>query len=122
MPGSGWLFEAGRWVPVERGWNDVLVWWSVAAFKISFGSFHPISEISYPDLSYRRYLDHIRQANICKIHIASHSTTYLPITSSLLPLTKASVLQSCDRIQICSVRLSLRRFRRVLYASYPLYD
>jgi hypothetical protein len=34
--GSGWLFEAGRWVPVERGWNDVLVWWSLAAFKVRF--------------------------------------------------------------------------------------
>jgi hypothetical protein len=39
MPGSGWLFEAGKWVRLDRGWNDVLVWWSIAAFKMSFGLF-----------------------------------------------------------------------------------
>jgi hypothetical protein len=44
MPGSGWLFETGRWVQVERTWNDVLVWWGVAAFKMSFGLFISFSD------------------------------------------------------------------------------
>jgi hypothetical protein len=39
MPGSGWLFEAGKWIQVERNWDDVLVWWSIAAFKMFFGLF-----------------------------------------------------------------------------------
>ncbi|KAH9477378.1 Dihydrosphingosine 1-phosphate phosphatase [Psilocybe cubensis] len=37
MPGSGWILEAGQWVQVEREWNDVLVWWTFAAIKMSFG-------------------------------------------------------------------------------------
>jgi hypothetical protein len=41
MPGSGWLFKSGEWIQVERGWNDVLVWWSIASFKMSFGLFDP---------------------------------------------------------------------------------
>lgn len=38
MPGSGWILEAGRWVQVERGWNDVLVWWAFAAVKMFVGT------------------------------------------------------------------------------------
>jgi hypothetical protein len=50
MPGSGWLFEGGKWVQVERGWNQILVWWSVAAFKMLSGLFIPIQMgISSPD-------------------------------------------------------------------------
>lgn len=37
MPGSGWVMEAGKWVQVERGLNDVLLWWSFAAIKMVFG-------------------------------------------------------------------------------------
>lgn len=39
MPGSGWELDAGKWVQIERGWNDVVVWWGVAAFKMLFGLF-----------------------------------------------------------------------------------
>ncbi|KAJ7512357.1 sphingosine-1-phosphate phosphatase [Mycena galericulata] len=39
MPGSGWVLAAGAagWVPVERGWGDVGVWWGAAVLKMVFG-------------------------------------------------------------------------------------
>jgi hypothetical protein len=39
MPGSGlvWDLAASSWMPVERGWNDVAIWWGVAAVKMTFG-------------------------------------------------------------------------------------
>ncbi|KAF5351029.1 hypothetical protein D9756_008418 [Leucocoprinus leucothites] len=39
MPGSGWLWDsaASSWVEVERGWNDVAIWWGVAALKMTLG-------------------------------------------------------------------------------------
>jgi len=52
MPGSGWLFESGKWIQVERNWDDVLVWWSVAAFKMFIGSFILFRKISCPDRSF----------------------------------------------------------------------
>ncbi|KAF4616785.1 hypothetical protein D9613_008874 [Agrocybe pediades] len=36
-PGSGWILEAGRWVQLERGWNDVAIWWLIAAAKMIVG-------------------------------------------------------------------------------------
>ncbi|KAF9538128.1 hypothetical protein CPC08DRAFT_808238 [Agrocybe pediades] len=36
-PGSGWMLEAGRWVQLERGWNDVAIWWLIAAAKMIVG-------------------------------------------------------------------------------------
>ncbi len=39
MPGSGWTMEAGKWVQVERGLNDILLWWSFATIKMIFGTF-----------------------------------------------------------------------------------
>jgi len=45
MPGSGWVFdgEMGKWVGVERGWEDVAVWWGVAAVKMVVGAIYLIS-------------------------------------------------------------------------------
>ncbi|KAF9474578.1 hypothetical protein BDN70DRAFT_815445 [Pholiota conissans] len=37
MPGSGWVMELGEWVQVERGWNDVLIWWTMAILKMTVG-------------------------------------------------------------------------------------
>jgi hypothetical protein len=37
MPGSGWVYELGEWVQIERSWADVGVWWSVAALKMVVG-------------------------------------------------------------------------------------
>ena len=39
MAGSGWVFDKAinQWITVERGVNDVLVWWSVAALKMAVG-------------------------------------------------------------------------------------
>ncbi|KAJ3556621.1 hypothetical protein NP233_g11939 [Leucocoprinus birnbaumii] len=39
MPGSGWLWDmtASAWVQVERGWDDVAVWWGVATLKMTLG-------------------------------------------------------------------------------------
>jgi len=39
-PGSGWVVEAGKWVQVERGFNDMLVWWCFAALKMVVGMYH----------------------------------------------------------------------------------
>ncbi|KAF8632892.1 hypothetical protein AX17_004738 [Amanita inopinata Kibby_2008] len=41
MPGSGWSYNAhtSEWVQVPRGWDDVVVWWSVAFLKMTFGIF-----------------------------------------------------------------------------------
>ncbi|KAJ3501621.1 hypothetical protein NLJ89_g9257 [Agrocybe chaxingu] len=33
-PGSGWVQEMGQWVQVQRGWDDVVVWWSFATLKM----------------------------------------------------------------------------------------
>ena len=37
MPGSGWVLLDGVWIEVERGWRDILLWWSVATIKMVFG-------------------------------------------------------------------------------------
>ncbi|RDB18722.1 Dihydrosphingosine 1-phosphate phosphatase YSR3 [Hypsizygus marmoreus] len=37
MPGSGWVYELGQWVPVERTSRDVMVWWTFAALKMIVG-------------------------------------------------------------------------------------
>lgn len=39
MPGSGWVWDSvtSVWVQVDRGWSDVLVWWSIAAVKMTIG-------------------------------------------------------------------------------------
>ncbi|PFH47305.1 hypothetical protein AMATHDRAFT_152494, partial [Amanita thiersii Skay4041] len=40
MPGSGWVWVGGEeevWVGVERGWEDVVMWWSVAVLKMVVG-------------------------------------------------------------------------------------
>ncbi|GLB39364.1 putative acid phosphatase homologues [Lyophyllum shimeji] len=37
MPGSGWAFEAGQWMQVERTLWDLVVWWSFAALKMIVG-------------------------------------------------------------------------------------
>jgi hypothetical protein len=37
MPGSGWSLEMDQWVQVERGLNDVLLWWTVATLKMAIG-------------------------------------------------------------------------------------
>jgi len=39
MPGSGWVLESSTttWVQIDRGWGDVLVWWSMAAVKMTIG-------------------------------------------------------------------------------------
>ncbi|KDR76501.1 hypothetical protein GALMADRAFT_120678 [Galerina marginata CBS 339.88] len=37
MAGSGWSFEMGEWVQVERGWNDILLWWTMATIKMAVG-------------------------------------------------------------------------------------
>ncbi len=39
MPGSGWVLEAGKWLQVERGWQDILLWWTIAANKMILGMF-----------------------------------------------------------------------------------
>lgn len=38
MPGSGWVLEAGSWIQVERGWEDVVIWWAVATLKMVIGN------------------------------------------------------------------------------------
>jgi hypothetical protein len=37
MPGSGWVYQLGEWVQVERTWTDVGVWWSIAVLKMVVG-------------------------------------------------------------------------------------
>ncbi|KAG6865552.1 hypothetical protein C0991_001556 [Blastosporella zonata] len=37
MPGSGWVFELGQWVQVERTMWDVAQWWCFAALKMVVG-------------------------------------------------------------------------------------
>ncbi|KAF8970350.1 PAP2 superfamily-domain-containing protein [Flammula alnicola] len=37
MPGSGWILELDQWVQVERGWSDVMLWWTMAAIKMGVG-------------------------------------------------------------------------------------
>jgi hypothetical protein len=37
MPGSGWLYEFGEWVQVERTWADEGLWWSAAVLKMVVG-------------------------------------------------------------------------------------
>ncbi|KAF9446990.1 hypothetical protein P691DRAFT_707521 [Macrolepiota fuliginosa MF-IS2] len=39
MPGSGWILDSttSTWVQIDRLWSDVLVWWSVAAVKMTLG-------------------------------------------------------------------------------------
>jgi hypothetical protein len=37
MPGSGWVYELGQWVQVERTWIDVVIWWSFATLKMVVG-------------------------------------------------------------------------------------
>ncbi|KAF8880461.1 PAP2 superfamily-domain-containing protein [Gymnopilus junonius] len=37
MPGSGWVFDLGSWVQVERRLEDELLWWSMAAVKMITG-------------------------------------------------------------------------------------
>lgn len=39
MPGSGWVFDQtlATWIAVERGWQDVCLWWGVAALKMVVG-------------------------------------------------------------------------------------
>ncbi|KAG6907686.1 hypothetical protein DXG01_007789 [Tephrocybe rancida] len=37
MPGSGWVFELGQWVQIERTMWDVVLWWSFAALKMVVG-------------------------------------------------------------------------------------
>jgi hypothetical protein len=39
MPGSGWLWDSALsgWVQVERGWNDILLWWGIAILKMTLG-------------------------------------------------------------------------------------
>ncbi|KAG6845005.1 hypothetical protein H0H87_001777 [Tephrocybe sp. NHM501043] len=37
MPGSGWEFQLGQWVQVERTLSDVFIWWSFAALKMVVG-------------------------------------------------------------------------------------
>ncbi|KAJ6470219.1 sphingosine-1-phosphate phosphatase [Mycena vitilis] len=39
MPGSGWVRGADTegWIAVERGWEDVGVWWAAALAKMVFG-------------------------------------------------------------------------------------
>jgi len=39
MPGSGWVYQLGKWVQVERMWGDVLVWWSFAGLKMVVGGY-----------------------------------------------------------------------------------
>lgn len=50
MPGSGWIFDpaSSMWMQVDRGWTDVLVWWSVAALKMTIGNSLLIFFISVP--------------------------------------------------------------------------
>lgn len=38
MPGSGWVFDLGQWIPVERTWGDVGLWWGVAVIKMVVGT------------------------------------------------------------------------------------
>jgi hypothetical protein len=37
MPGSGWVLELGEWIQVERGWEDVVIWWTMAFIKMGVG-------------------------------------------------------------------------------------
>ena len=37
MPGSGWVYELGEWVQIERTLVDVGVWWGVAVLKMVVG-------------------------------------------------------------------------------------
>lgn len=39
MPGSGWLWDSttSSWVQVDREWNDIALWWGVAALKMTLG-------------------------------------------------------------------------------------
>ncbi|KAG5637587.1 hypothetical protein H0H81_004038 [Sphagnurus paluster] len=37
MPGSGWVYELGAWVQVERTHWDIIVWWGFAALKMVSG-------------------------------------------------------------------------------------
>ena len=39
MPGSGWFWDSNKssWMQIERGWEDVALWWSVAALKMILG-------------------------------------------------------------------------------------
>ncbi|KAF5380023.1 hypothetical protein D9615_006192 [Tricholomella constricta] len=37
MPGSGWVYQLGQWVQVERTAWDVALWWSFAALKMIAG-------------------------------------------------------------------------------------
>ncbi|KAF9527614.1 PAP2 superfamily-domain-containing protein [Crepidotus variabilis] len=37
MPGSGWVLQDGSWIHLERGLNDILIWWGVATLKMVVG-------------------------------------------------------------------------------------
>ncbi|KAF8869396.1 PAP2 superfamily-domain-containing protein [Infundibulicybe gibba] len=37
MPGSGWMYQLGQWVQVERELGDVVMWWGVASLKMVVG-------------------------------------------------------------------------------------
>jgi hypothetical protein len=39
MAGSGWTFEMGQWVQVDRGWDDILLWWTMATVKMTVGMY-----------------------------------------------------------------------------------
>lgn len=47
MPGSGWVYELGTWVQVERTWGDIGVWWGFAALKMVVGMYIPCVVTEY---------------------------------------------------------------------------
>lgn len=38
MPGSGWVYESGQWMEVERNMSDIGLWWGIAALKMVLGT------------------------------------------------------------------------------------
>ena len=108
-PGSGWVLEMGQWVQVERGWNDVVIWWTIATVKMTVGMLQS-NLLSWPQLKHSpRHIDDLCMAIACQICSAHHSSPNLPSPCTRISTPAPSFLYPSHGIQECSLRIPFSR-------------
>ena len=109
MPGSGWSFSTNEWTQLERGLNDIVLWWCLAALKMAVGELIAKNIEMKVTCSYSlfsaRHPHHFRLAYHCKIGVALDIAPNVPSSLASLPTPSPSVLYSCDRIQVRAFRI-----------------
>ena len=99
MPGSGWVYQLGEWVQVERTWTDVGVWWSVAVLKMVVGKESNLSSVFDIDLAPYRRPGYIRLAHRCQGSTSFDSSAYFPYPWPGFPSPSPKVLHTCNGLQ-----------------------